>query len=288
MLDDADGSPTISSVTRLAVVDYLGGSNTAWAGRVTDREFLWRLYDLRDMPSRDSRFSDADRDIHQHTENNLDWGDAWVFYDSRFQLLSGPDDVFLRFLCATLHPEVRSSESEAQDMVEGYNAHLANDGWCLVARGEISGRVLYEPVRLGFRARIFEEPTGWGKVDRQMSEVGRRLQEATTTEQYQGVGLLCRETMISVAQACFDPDLHEPVDSQAPSGTDAVRMLEAYIAAELAGGGNEDVRRQVKAAWKLAVALQHKRTADCRTAALCAEATVSVVNIAAILAKRKA
>ena len=42
-----------------------------------------------------------------------------------------------------------------------------------------------------------------------------------------------------------------------------------------------------RAALSLANDLQHHRTADYREAALCAEATISVVNIAAIISGRR-
>ena len=38
-----------------------------------------------------------------------------------------------------------------------------------------------------------EEATGWEKVDRTVGEIRRRLAEAQTAEQFQAVGLLCRE-----------------------------------------------------------------------------------------------
>jgi hypothetical protein len=54
-------------------------------------------------------------------------------------------------------------------------------------------------------AAIFEEPTGWPRVDRGIYELRRRLEQAQTEEQFQAVGLLCRETLISVAQVVYDP-----------------------------------------------------------------------------------
>jgi hypothetical protein len=54
--------------------------------------------------------------------------------------------------------------------------------------------------RSGQRIEVFEEPTGWQKVDRQLQEVRMRLDSAETEEQFQAVGLLCREVLISVAQ----------------------------------------------------------------------------------------
>jgi hypothetical protein len=64
-------------------------------------------------------------------------------------------------------------------------------------------------------------------------------------------------------------------------------MLEAFFNTEFKGKGNEEARAHAKAALRLALALQHKRTADFRMAALCAEATSSIVNILAVLGGRR-
>ena len=135
---------------------------------------------------------------------------------------------------------------------------------------------------------VFEEPTGWAKVDRQAQEVRDRLHEASTEEQFQTVGLLCREVIISACQEVYDPAHHPtPAGQVAPSVTDAKRMLDAILGVELAGPSDQESRAHAKAAVRLALALQHKRTADFRMAALCAEAAASVVNILAILAGRR-
>lgn len=101
------------------------------------------------------------------------------------------------------------------------------------------------------------------------------------------MGLLCREVLITVAQEVFDPVNHDPGDGVSPSETDAKRMLEAIFNSKLRGSANEAARAHAKAALRLALALQHKRTADFRMAALCAEATSSVVNILAVIAGRR-
>jgi len=136
-------------------------------------------------------------------------------------------------------------------------------------------------------AEVFEEPSGWTKVDNGLAEVRSRLQDAATPEQHQAVGLLCRETIISLAQAVFDPEVHPPIDDVDPSPTDAKRMLEAYFEKELAGGPNKEARKHARASLDLANKLQHDRTADFRKAALCAEATASVVNIVAIVSGQR-
>ena len=134
---------------------------------------------------------------------------------------------------------------------------------------------------------IFREPTGWPLVDRQLGEIRKRLEEASTEEQYQAVGLLCRETMISLAQTVYDSTRHPTVDGTAPSPTDAKRMLDAYFAVELAGSANEAARKHAKTAFDFANIIQHRRTTAFREAALCAEATSSVVNTIAIVSGRR-
>jgi hypothetical protein len=101
------------------------------------------------------------------------------------------------------------------------------------------------------------------------------------------VGLLCREAIISVAQVVYEPEKHAPTDGVKPSETDAKRMLEAYTSVELRGGSSEESRKHARSALELAVALQHRRTATFRDAALCVEATTSVINVIAIMAGRR-
>jgi len=131
------------------------------------------------------------------------------------------------------------------------------------------------------------EPTGWTRVDRNIEKIIQSLGTATNEEDFQAVGLLCREAIISLAQAVYDPESHQSFDGVNPSETDAKRMLESYIAAELAGGSNEELRRYSKDAYKLAVVLQHKRNACFREAALCVEATRSIINIIAVISGQR-
>lgn len=281
-------SNEISEVTRLAISDFLTVSELSWCGRLTEDDFLVRLYDLTKLPSHDSRFSNAAGDIYQHCVRNPgDWSPGWVFTDRRFNLLHVPDAEFLRFLCETIHPIVQPDAERVSQLVDAYNQELASDGWQIVEAKRISNRPVFTARKLGTRVEMFAEPTGWQKVDRQIQEARSRLDEASTEEQYQAVGLVCREVLISAAQAVFDPALHPTLDGVKVSDTDAKRMLEAIFETGLKGGANEEARGHAKAAVKLALALQHKRTAEFTMAALCAEATLSVVNLLAILDGRR-
>lgn len=144
---------------------------------------------------------------------------------------------------------------------------------------------LLNQLRTG-RAEVFE-PTGWARVDRTVGEVRDRLASATTEEQFQAVGLLCREALISVAQEVYVADRHPTLDGVAASPTDAKRMLEAFVAVELGGNDHEFARRHARSALDFAVNLQHKRTATFRAAAMCVEATTAVVNTIAIASGRR-
>jgi hypothetical protein len=61
------------------------------------------------------------------------------------------------------------------------------------------------------------EPTGWVRVDRTLGKVRQQLEAAKDQEDFQQVGLLCRELLISLAQAVHDSERHPPVDNVDPS-----------------------------------------------------------------------
>jgi hypothetical protein len=130
------------------------------------------------------------------------------------------------------------------------------------------------------------EPTGWTRVDRNVEKITASLESARNEEDFQALALHCREALISLAQAVFIPDKHPIPDGIFASSTDSKRMLDAFISVEAPGESNDYVRKHAKAAVDLAVNLQHKRTASFRDAALCAEATRSVINTIAILSGR--
>ena len=282
-MDEVEQETTISEVTRRVILDMIASN---WSGRLDEVEFLGRIYDLDNMPSHDGRFKSASSDIRQHRIRNSDWPEDWVFTDPRFKILRGPDGVFLRFIAETVHPAVRDPEV-AKELVEEFNGEMSKDGWHLVEVRRMSGRAVYGAEKIDARSAAFEEPTGWSKVDRQVEEARQMLRNARFEEQYQSVGHMCREIIISVARAHYDPQRHAPADGIVPSETDAARMIENFFAVDLAGSANEEARAHAKASLKLAVALQHRRTADFRAAALCLEGTLSVVNIVAIIAGRR-
>jgi hypothetical protein len=68
--------------------------------------------------------------------------------------LNTDDEVFLRFLCETIHPVVRPDPTEAEKLCQQYNQHLRNDGFELVEKTQLSGK----PVFIGRYAGHFPTP----------------------------------------------------------------------------------------------------------------------------------
>src|SRR5690606_16084877 len=134
----------ITDVTRQHIVDEMSASRLWYHGRLTEPDFLARLFDLKNLPSRDSRYNNAYDDIYQHMVNNSDWEMDWIYTDSRIDLLHAPDDLYLKFLALTIHPRIRTDNEETLRLLEIYNRHLAADGFEIVHTNEISGTPVYE------------------------------------------------------------------------------------------------------------------------------------------------
>lgn len=134
----------ISQLTRREFFDSMIAEKVNWCVRLEESEFLSRLFDLQSLPSTDSRFPNAAGDIWQHSVNKHDWEEEdWVFHDSRFNLMNGDDEVFLHFLCETVHPVVRFDTTEAEKFCQMYNQYLRNDGFQMVERTRLSGKPVY-------------------------------------------------------------------------------------------------------------------------------------------------
>ena len=112
-------------------------------GKLSELDFLKRIYDLKALPSHDNRFDDAEGDIWQHTINNDDYENGWIFEDERFGLLNGEDEVLLKFLCAVFHPAVRVENGYWKEFLEAVNGLLRADGYELYAESKISGRDVF-------------------------------------------------------------------------------------------------------------------------------------------------
>ena len=133
--------------------------------------------------------------------------------------------------------------------------------------------------------RLDEVDGIWSKVSRQLERTRERLANASAEEDFQSVGHLCREVLISLAEAVYVRKRHPPLDGKEPSATDAKRRLQAYVAVELRGSSKTEVRKSVRANVDLAVSLQHDRNATETEAAICLVTTDAVVKAFRLIAQ---
>jgi len=134
----------ISEITRRDIADAITIEKIVWSGRLEEPQFLSRVFDLGSMSSTDHRYKSAADDIWKHrVANPNDWNDDWVFSDARLNLMGCDDELFLRFLCETIHPVVRPDATEAQRLCQMYNLYLKNDGFQLIENTRMSGRPIF-------------------------------------------------------------------------------------------------------------------------------------------------
>ena len=272
---------TIWEGTRRDIVDMLILRDAPFHGRLDYMDFLKRVWSLDEMPSEDHRFNTATTDIATHMGFG-DWDNSHLLLE-RLRLARGPDDEFLRFLEAVVHPLVVPDESEALALVAAINRSLERDGYHLVEVDRISGKRVYGAKPVNF-VRAAPEPTLWEKVDRQVKAMREQVARADSEEEYQAVGHLGREVMISLAQAVIDPSEAIGEDGKFPSTTDATRLLDVYLNKTLSGRGNEELRRAVRGVVKATSAVLHDRRATPKDAALVAELVSASVHLMHILA----
>lgn len=112
-------------------------------GRLEIPTFLNRLYNLKELPSLDSRYKDAQTDIYVHTVTNDDYPNDFILDDERFNLREADDITLLNFICEMFHPEVRDENSGWVEIKYQISRLLSADGYTIIPIKEISGREIY-------------------------------------------------------------------------------------------------------------------------------------------------
>ncbi|WP_432799225.1 abortive infection family protein [Poriferisphaera sp. WC338] len=129
---------------RRDIFDWIMLEGIAWYGRLTDCDFLSRLYELDTLPSDDFREKTFAGEIWRHRViNPEDWEEDWVFKDSRLGLVDGPDRMLLNFLCEMLHPVVRSVGEDVEQIRCGINLILKPTGYEIYPERTIAGKSIY-------------------------------------------------------------------------------------------------------------------------------------------------
>ncbi len=168
---------------RVKIVDELRLAEVEWNGTLNEVEFLGRLFDLAAMPSLDARFQTAAADIWQHRVNNCDWPRDWVYTDSRLQLLDGPHERFLEFLCEVVNPLARPDRDEALKLVAQFNDHLRSCGWEILEEERVAGRPRFAyhdrsqlGARTASRARSVADALDSGWMRKRIEQLERSIE----------------------------------------------------------------------------------------------------------------
>jgi len=209
----------LSEITRRDIVDVLTLSGISYNGRLEEVDFLGRLFDLKDLPSYDGRFADASGDIFQHRVNNNDWEDDWIFTDSRFNLLHGPEGKFLDFLAMIIHPAIRRDESETDKILNLVNPILRREGWELAEKERLAGMRVFAGRKAGSptlpafsAAKGMAERVDAAYVHRQI----QRIEKAVEEDPEQAIGT-AKELVETVAKTILiDHGQAIPEDADLP------------------------------------------------------------------------
>lgn len=141
----------ISVTSKRDVMDILAkgifNNSFYYFGRLTEINFLNRIFTLDELPSEDSRFENMRGDIWQHTVNNNDLDPDWVFSDERLNLKNN-NDKFIDFLEQVFHPIVIDEDSNWKEYLNKINKILLYDKVSLSAVEEFDGRPLYKLISI--------------------------------------------------------------------------------------------------------------------------------------------
>lgn len=125
----------------------------------------------------------------------------------------------------------------------------------------------------------------WTRIKRTVDKIKSDCQSAKDEEDFQSVGLLCRDVLISLAQAVYDSNIHGDTDEQGThiGNSDAVRMIGNYFSVVLQGKQKKELRDYAKATNAIANQLTHKRTATRTDMLLTMSSTIALINFIGIL-----
>lgn len=110
-------------------------------GTLTIPDFLEELYDIDSIPS--TRERNLRQELIRHTVQNCDYEYDWIFTDGRLKLVSGNDNVLLKFLAHMFHPLVRSEKSNWESVLTKINTLLKQDGYEIFECDRISGKAVF-------------------------------------------------------------------------------------------------------------------------------------------------
>lgn len=150
----------ISDAQRLDIIKQIV-NNPLFLGDYRDEDggiltFLEMIWDLRSMPSQDSRYTNARDDIWKHIVVNDDITIEELFLD-RLPSSHNDDDKFVSLINSTIHPSVISDEQNRDTMISFINTALAKFGHKLVITDYFGETPVYT---FSDNANVVELPKG--------------------------------------------------------------------------------------------------------------------------------
>ena len=103
--------------------------------------FLNLIWPLKDMPSQDDRFDNAEADIYQHIVNNNDWDYEYLFL-TRLEILQH-NEYFRKFIEVIVSPDVRKDRGQIVRYVSIINLILIQTSNILVLMNYVDGLPIY-------------------------------------------------------------------------------------------------------------------------------------------------
>lgn len=93
--------------------------------------FLSKIWNLKEMPSSDSRYKNAFEDAQQHIVNNSDWTFEYLFLE-RLNLIDDDEKYFISFIETVVNPTVRKNRDEITLYVSKINSIISATGYKLI------------------------------------------------------------------------------------------------------------------------------------------------------------
>jgi ABC-type cobalamin/Fe3+-siderophores transport system ATPase subunit len=123
----------ISRKIKLALFDALNKEDELISLMPSDMKmkFLNSIWNLRTLPSTDSRFTNAYDDVHKHIVMNDDWTTEELFFD--YLKLLDNDAIYVKYLENIVNPEYRKNRDDIKKCVLLVNSYIEDEGLVLYA-----------------------------------------------------------------------------------------------------------------------------------------------------------
>ncbi len=117
----------------------------------------------------------------------------------------------------------------------------------------------------------------WHKVESNLHSARLNFQTADSTEDFQAVGVQCRDTILSLGEAVME---YQQLKERPLISNQTIDLIfEKFFNEQFSGSSKDQFRVYTKSCLKVANALQHDRTSTYLQATLCVEATAHLVGL---------